>query len=633
MSHMHRIKPFLAYLLLIALLVGQGLLPGGWMGLAGLVSLADASITFVPSSESLGVGEDLWLTIRINNVEDLYGADLRIRFNPAVIQVIPFSASAAFEPGTMPRPEFTLKNEVNNSTGLAQYIVSQLASEPQTGSGTMARLHIIGVGEGATTLEFVNHQLANGEGMAIPNSAGLAYIQVDAALATDTPTASPSATPTSTPTLTPSPTLSATPGPSPTPSHTPTTTSTPTATLSPTPSDTPTVTLTPSITPTPALRVFRGHVYQGGLGDTSRPLVSVIVQLYGAWSTGHPGTFLKQSSTNSQGFFELSYTGSYPHYSLVEIDPPGFESVGVIPGTGGTAPDSSGNWVEFRNAGGGIFEGTMFFDRPAAAGTPSITPTAESGPTATPNPGVPVYVPRQDIGIEDTFITQVEPDRNFGNEGYLHMGLYASGPAKNTLLKFDLSAVPPGAILAEAELYLFGPAHTVDGTVPLCIYRLNKDWTEMQATWRQAKEKDLWARAGALAEPDDHDPLCVPGTFGQSGDVCFYSWDILPIAQDWINGSAENYGLIGIVAPGSKAVDRQGFYSSEFSLPALRPWLSLAYILPTPTPTPTNTSTPTVTPTSTPTNTVTPTPTHTVTPTATRGRALALPLLLNSAAE
>jgi hypothetical protein len=542
---------------------------------------------------------------------------------------------------------------VNNGSGLAQYVVTQLATAPQTGSGTVARLRIVGVGTGNTTLQFVNHQLVNAEGVAIPNTAGTAFFQVGAAAPTNTltptwtntpptpPTATATATatetfmPSATPSFTATATHTATPGPSPTPSITPTATETPTPSLTPTPSNTPTITPTPSITPTPALRVFQGHVYRGGIGDTSKPLAEVSVQLYGSFTVGHPGVFLLQATTNANGFFQLSHTGSYAHYSLIQIDLPGYESVGVIPGAGGTVPDSSGNWVEFRNAGPGTFSGTSFFDRLGEGGTPTATPT-EGTPTVTPAPSGPIYVPRPDIGIEDTFINQVEPDRNYGREGYMHMGRYASGPARNALLRFDLSMVPLGAIIVEADLYLFG--NMLDDNVPMCMHRMNRSWVETEATWRQAGAKAPWGREGAMNVPNDHDPLCIPGVF-KSGNVGSFSWDIKPIVQSWVNGETENYGVIGIVAPGSKAIDRQGFYSSEYSLPPLRPWLSLAYNLPpTPTPTLTATATATETPTYTPTATATTTETMTATPTmtrppdptptATQGGWLSLPLIL-----
>ena len=630
-------------LLLVTLVFAQGLMPGGCMQRLGMVSWAQTSLTFVPSSEVLGIGEELLVTIQVNNVADLYGADLRIAFNPAVIQVIEYSPGVAFQPGAMPKPEFVLKNEMNNGSGLAQYIVTQLSTAPQTGSGTVARLRVVGVGTGNTTLQFVNHQLANAEGVAIPNTAGTAFLQVGDAALTDTPiptqtdgppatataTATETAMPSATPSLTATATHTATPGPSPTPSITPTATETPTPSLTPTPSNTPTATATPSITPTPALRIFQGHVYQGGIGDTSKPLAEVTVQLYGSFTVGHPGIFLLQTVTNANGFFQVSYTGSYAHYSLIQIDLPGYESVGVISGTGGTVPDSSGNWVEFRNAGAGTFSGTSFFDRLGEGGAPTATPT-EGAPTVTPAPAGPIYVPRPDIGIEDTFINQVEPDRNYGREGYLHMGRYASGPARNALLRFDLSMVPMGAIILEADLYLFG--HTLDDNVPMCMHRMNRSWVETEATWRQAGAKASWAQEGALNVPVDHDPLCIPGVFDQSGNVGYFSWNIKPIVQSWVNGEAENHGVIGIVAPGSKAIDRQGFYSSEYSLPPLRPWLSLAYNLP-PTPTCTPTATATATASATATMTATPTMTRTPSPTATATRKgwLSLPVVLSPA--
>ena len=601
-------KKFIWALVIIALVAIQVALPSSWTRVFDLGSLAATTITLIPSSVSLAVGDDTWITIRINDVEDLYGADVRLAFDASVIEVIDEmpGGTVNLEPGTMPYPDFPFKNQADNTIGDIWYVVTQTQPRPPaSGSGTLARIHIRGLNDGATTLHFTHHDLASSGGQLIPSSVNSCFIEVGsgAPTATDTstpiltttPTSTDAATATTTGTLiaTNTPTVTPTEGPSPTPTTTPTITQTPTPTMTGLP------TVTPTITATPAERTFGGYVYRGALNDTSQPLPGVEVWLHGSWVEGHPGTYLGRSTTNAQGHFGISYVGSYPHYSLVEIDPPGYRSTGAIAGSGGRVADSTNNWVEFRNAGLGSYEGTMFFDTPSADNTPTATPGGGTGtPSATsPPPDVPIYVGQR--AARDTFLNALEPDENYGGQGHLHFGLYATGPIKNVLLWFDLDDIPSDALVTEATLSLFG--RSVDGIIPLCAYGLRRDWEEHEATWHEARTDDPWYQDGAMDGSEDRDGECIPGTFIDGEQIQFYEWDIRSLVQAWVSGARPNLGLVAIIGSDSKAKDKHGFYSREYSEFALRPFLSLVYIRPTPTPTVTPTATlmpsPTVSPT------------------------------------
>ena len=594
-------------LVVLATLLIQVVLPDTWLRRLRLSALAAASLTFEPASVSLGVGAETWVTVRINDVADLYGADVRLAFDPAVIEVVDALPGGSIEvdPGDMPVPDFVVKNEADNVAGSIWYVVSQVGTPPSSGSGTLARIKIRGVSDGATSLSFSSHLLSSPVGGEIAHSVGSCAIEVGAG--------APS-TPTSTATEGPSPTVTSTSDetatPSPTVTETPTSTETPTVTETPLPSGTvsPSATPTTTMTMTPALISFSGYVYSGGFGDTTTPLPGVQVQLLGSWVTGTPGEYVSHSVTDAQGRFEVSYLGSYPNYSLVEIDLPNYESRGAQPGAGGTVPDTSGNWVEFRSASAGSYPGTLYFDYPLTDDTRTPTssePTTEASPTPTsgtptatePPPGVPVYVGRR--SDKDTFLDAREPTRNYGREGFLHIGLDASGPIKTALLWFDLSEIPMGAAVTEGQLFLFGS--DLDTAVPACVSGMNRDWGEYQATWLQALTDDLWIQEGALDVEQDQDGECIPGMVTDGGQAQFYEWNVAPLLRQWFGAGRPNQGFVVQVMTDSKARERQGLYSREIGAFALRPFLSLVYVMPTWTPTPTVTLTPAMTPTLVPT--------------------------------
>lgn len=268
---------------ILAFVIVMAALPPHWMQATHSVTAAATTTVLDPASVSIAVGGDAWVAIRINNVADLYGADVRLVFDPLIVEVMDAvpGSPVSLEVGAMPYPDFVIKNQADNSAGDIWYAVTQLnPREPASGTGILARIHIRGKANGTTTLTFINHDLVTRDGQMIANSVGSCFIQVGTIGSTATPTATP--TPTTTPVPTNTASVTPTTGPSPTASNTPSITPTPT------PSSTSMPTATPSITPTASQRTFSGHVYRGNLSDVSHPLAGVEVQLriVDCWSAG-----------------------------------------------------------------------------------------------------------------------------------------------------------------------------------------------------------------------------------------------------------------------------------------------------------------------------------------------------------
>jgi len=625
--------------LALALALGQIALPSPTLDRLSLSTVAEASITFAPSAPTIGVGDEVWVAIRINNVADLTGAEVRLVFDRTVVEVLDADGIGGdpigLQKGTMPYPDFVVRNQANNGLGEIWYVAAQLAPRPpSSGSGTLATIHLRGLRDASTLIQFVYHDLSGEDGLVIPHSVGACNVTVGTGSGSYTPTPTTTLTPTETseptltPTETPTPTRTATTGPSATPTATPTTTLTPTEGPSPTPTETPlpsatpTETGTPTITPTATQtpigqrRTFSGTVYSGQKGDRRVPLSGVSVKLWGSFVAGTHGHVLLLDTTDFAGKFSFDITASFPHYSVIESDPPGYQSAGTIAGPGGVVIDyPEGNWVEFRNTAAGNYPGTEFWDIPGDV-TPTATPTTEQSPTVTPTVGTPTptlpsglphFVSRR--ADADTYINSRVPEEQNGRLGHLHFGLSAEGPHKNSLLWFDLGDIPVGAIVREASLLLFG--RNVDETIPLCAEGLLTDWDEYQANWNQPHDGVSWDEPGGLGEYDA-DGQCVRSAFTDAGQIQFYEIDVSTLVGQWLSGQRDNQGFFVHLPRGSKAKETHGLYSREYSEAALHPQLSLVYYDPPPTPTPT------VTPTNTP------------TPTATPTQRLTLPLILRN---
>jgi hypothetical protein len=192
---------------------------------------------------------------------------------------------------------------------------------------------------------------------------------------------------------------------------------------------------------------------------------------------------------------------------------------------------------------------------------------------------------------------------------------------KRPLLRFDLSSIPQGSAVLEAQLYLSQRGDWQKNPVntsTLAVYQVIRHWVASEATWNRASSAQEWALAGANAASDRSLVPADTEILAPLDSPEWKTWTITQMVQDWVNNAAQNEGVI-LIGSG----DSQEFHlaASEFSSPEQAPKLRLVYCPAVPTATPTQTSTPTKTPTLTATQTATPTlpptPTNTLSPTPT----------------
>ncbi len=230
-----------------------------------------------PDSSNLQPGQTVVLDVRIDNIVDLYGLDIYLRFDPTILEVVDAEPSASgiqVAPGTFPDPAsgFVFMNTANNTTGEIRYVLTLLHPSPgATGSGVAAQVTFHARALGSSGVTFADLGLVNRSGepvsalrtgatvtVAFPPTATPTVTQSPTPTATVPPSATPTptVTPTSTPSLTPSPTETlptATSTLTPMPTWTSTATSSPTITPTPSQSPTPTATTTPGPTATPTV--------------------------------------------------------------------------------------------------------------------------------------------------------------------------------------------------------------------------------------------------------------------------------------------------------------------------------------------------------------------------------------------
>jgi hypothetical protein len=230
----------------------------------------------------------------------------------------------------------------------------------------------------------------------------------------------------------------------------------------------------------------------------------------------------------------------------------------------------------------------------ASDGAHTLTATArdEAGNTAA-SAGVPVNIVNGVLRLAPDDTSLSLDAVNYSRHQLLSAYTWPDNRiARAILLKFDLQAVPRGAVVQEAKLKLAlvesdaaqeptytVTAHKVSGKNPAIVtatgYKADTatEWTPTICCENNAP----MAQADISAPSDTQVIDKAPG---------FKSWTITALAQEWLADPATNFGIL-LNPDKSKPRDRYRFFASvEHPDPNLRPFLELTYIPPSATASP-----------------------------------------------
>ncbi len=172
------------------------------------------------------------------------------------------------------------------------------------------------------------------------------------------------------------------------------------------------------------------------------------------------------------------------------------------------------------------------------------------------------------LGVADATLFSSLPDRNTGLEPVLTLTGDRADDRCATLIRADLSSVPPGATFKTAHLWLYfaermGQPQTADKVIE--AFRVNRPWGEGggasddvsgttgataktgDATWKAAtKDGASWTMPGCEAVPADREGtaegrLVVQPTDGVSR---WMSLDITAAVRFWVDHPGRNHGLL-----------------------------------------------------------------------------------------
>lgn len=220
-----------------------------------------------------------------------------------------------------------------------------------------------------------------------------------------------------------------------------------------------------------------------------------------------------------------------------------------------------------------------------AAGEPGAAPDAgeaapptgadAAAPDAPPGAATVTFGERDDADVRgvtsDTTLHLLDPTVNVGGDAFLEID---ADPIKVALLRFDLSAIPPGATVVGATLdvVVFDPIES--GAFRL--FPLTEAWSEDAATYVLREPGVPWTGPGATAPSADLTRLVAEVA---PRDVAPVAIALDPaVVAGWIAAPATNQGVVWT----STSPDGRGgqLRSSEHEVAAERPLLRVTYLAP-----------------------------------------------------
>jgi len=183
------------------------------------------------------------------------------------------------------------------------------------------------------------------------------------------------------------------------------------------------------------------------------------------------------------------------------------------------------------------------------------------------------YAPEETITIQpggidgkDAYVYDNSPTINYGNSGGLVIGTSTGLNICRSYLQFDLSSVPPTAVILYARLMLYYSWSWPNTPFYISLYEVEESWGEDTITW------DNQPASSAVEEVKTY----IPG----SATNDFRYWYINDLVKGWYDGSISNYGMVLRDTDESTVESQKTFSSSDHWDASMRPILEIDYYLP-----------------------------------------------------
>ena len=136
-----------------------------------------ALVRIEPAAGAYAVGETFAVEVRIEDVAELYGADVRVAFDPSRLEVV--EPEVTLETDLLSPPWLVLFNEVDNEAGTIVYVTTLLNPNPPiSGSGALFSFHFRTLAAGSTRATITAQTLTDIDGELITAATAGAFYRV-----------------------------------------------------------------------------------------------------------------------------------------------------------------------------------------------------------------------------------------------------------------------------------------------------------------------------------------------------------------------------------------------------------------------------------------------------------------------
>lgn len=130
-------------------------------------------VRVAPAAIQVAVGQEVDVAVEVVNVQNLYGIDILLAFDPQTVEVVdmdPTLDDIQVSLGTLLEPGFVILNLVDNSLGRLRLVMTQLnPATPKSGTGTLVVVRLKGKQPGPPgAVQVLAAKLAGPQGENIP---------------------------------------------------------------------------------------------------------------------------------------------------------------------------------------------------------------------------------------------------------------------------------------------------------------------------------------------------------------------------------------------------------------------------------------------------------------------------------
>jgi hypothetical protein len=137
-----------------------------------IIIFVGPTISVSPAYTTIGVSQTMTVALRVDDVVNLYGAQVELTFDADLIQVVDaydFLPGVQIVEGDFPVPDTVIRNLVDNNRGRIEYAISLRGDKPGvSGSGNLASIVFHGAAEGLATVQFAGVVLSDPQSGLIP---------------------------------------------------------------------------------------------------------------------------------------------------------------------------------------------------------------------------------------------------------------------------------------------------------------------------------------------------------------------------------------------------------------------------------------------------------------------------------